>query len=37
VFKQTLKNAKLKTGKGGKRNRVNWCKSIKEVKVSIGL
>jgi hypothetical protein len=37
VYKQILINAKLKTGKTGKKNRAGWEKSIKEARVSIGL
>jgi hypothetical protein len=36
VHKQVLINAKLKTGKGHQ-ERVDWEKSIKEAKASIGL
>jgi hypothetical protein len=35
VYKQILINAKLQIGKGGQKNRADWEKSIKEVKVSI--
>jgi hypothetical protein len=38
VYKQTLINAKLKTGKGGKKkDRGGWEKYIKEANVRIGL
>jgi hypothetical protein len=37
VYKHILKNAKLKTAKRGKKNRVDWGKSIMEVKIPIGL
>ena len=37
VYKQILINAKLQIGKRGQKNRVDWEKSIKEVKVHIGL
>jgi hypothetical protein len=37
VYKQILINAKLKTGKGGKKHTAAWKKSIKETKGCIGL
>jgi hypothetical protein len=37
AYKQILTDAKLKTGKIGQKNRVDWGQSIKEAKVCIGL
>jgi hypothetical protein len=37
VYKQVLINAELRTGKIGQKNRADWEKSIKGVRVSIGL
>jgi hypothetical protein len=36
-YRQIVKNAKLQTGKRGKKNRADWEKSIKETKVGTGL
>ena len=37
MYKETLINAKLKTGKRGKKNRADWEEVVKGVKVRIGL
>jgi hypothetical protein len=37
VYKQILINATLQIGRRGKKNRADWEKSIKEVKVRIVL